>query len=153
MTGEFRFIGLFFLICTILFGGCESFNIGKGKGPRVSEVSQTPSEKRKGELLNKIERKFEDADAHYELGQLYQSDGMWTQAEYHYNTAMSFDPVNRDAQAAMVKVLADSGETAKSEITAEIYMNSVWHFRSRVSTSMRWTAIVRRFILHPIRQR
>jgi tetratricopeptide (TPR) repeat protein len=126
MTGKYKFVGLFFLICTILFSGCDIFDIGKGKGPRVGEVKETPTEKRKAELFQQIERKFESPDAHFELGQLYHADGMWTQAEYHYNTSMSFDPVNRDAQAAMVKVLSDSGETAKSEVTAEIYMNQVF---------------------------
>jgi len=121
MTGRTQIKGLVFLICTLLiFGGCNS-----GKGGKVKEVAKTPTDKKREALLKKIDNKFEDPESHYELGQLYQADGMWSQAEYCYNTTLSFDPVNRDAQAALVKVLKDGGNTAKSEATADVFTSQV----------------------------
>ena len=121
MTGRTQIKGLVFLICTLLiFGGCNS-----GKGGKVKEVAKTPTDKKREALLKKIDNKFEDPESHYELGQLYQADGMWSQAEYCYNTTLSFDPVHRDAQAALVKVLRDGGSTAKSESTADVFINQV----------------------------
>ncbi len=39
--------------------------------------------------------------------------------------ALRFDPAHREAQAAMVKVFLDGGETAKAKTYADIYMNQV----------------------------
>ena len=108
-------VNLVLLVCAVLLGGCESGG--------TEEVEGTPAEKEKARLLRAIGRKFENPQAHFELGQLYQADGLWTQAEHQYNIALSFDPVHREAQAAMVKVLADSGDAAKSALSADIYMN------------------------------
>ena len=84
----------------------------------------TPTEK-KAELQKSLDRKFENPQAHYLLGQLYQAEKDWPNAEYHYNTALRFDPVNRPAQAAMVKLFLDRGDTAKAANYFDIYMNQV----------------------------
>ena len=123
MTGKQEFIGLIFLVFILLFGGCNSGS--RGEAEALTEVERTPFEETKTGLLTRIVRKFVDPDAHFELGQLYQADGLWAQAEYHYNTALSFDPAHRNSQAAMVKVLADSGDKVKAQLTADIYMNQV----------------------------
>ena len=128
MAGKQNFIGLAFLVCILLFGGCNSIKgflgkIGKTKAPRVDEVAKTPAEKKKAKLLKQIDRKFENPKAHFELGQLYQADGLWSQAERHYNIALNFNPAHRGAQAARVKVLLNSGNTAKAELLADIYMD------------------------------
>jgi len=123
MAGIRRFeiqVGLALLICALLFGGCNS---GKAKAPQVDEVKRTPAEEKKARLLRRVDRRFENPETHFKLGQLYQADGLWSQAEHKYNIALRFDPAHREAQAAMVKVLADSGNTAKSDLSAEIYMN------------------------------
>ena len=91
----------------------------------MGEPAKTPTERKRDALLTRIDRRFENPKAHFELGQLYQADGLWTQAEYHYNVALSFDPVHRDAQAAIIKVLRNSGNTAKAKLAAEFYMNQV----------------------------
>jgi len=121
MTGKCKFIGSTFLICTLLFSGCNSSD--RTGSAQVKEIARTPTERKKAGLLKQIDRKFEDPDAHYELGQLYQNDGLWTQAEYQYNIALSFEPAHRNSQAAMVKVLLSSGSTTKAELCADIYMN------------------------------
>jgi tetratricopeptide (TPR) repeat protein len=109
------------LVCMVLFSGCGLFNKG-GKG---DDIALTPAEKEKAELLRTIDRRFENPDAHYQLGRLYQADGLWAQAETCYNTTLRFDPAHRDAQAGMVKVMLDSGNTARGELYADIYMNQV----------------------------
>jgi len=116
-AGEQKSIGLVFLVCILLFGGC---NGGRAKAPK--EIERTPAEEKKAKILKTIERKFEDADAHFELGQLYQADGLWAKAEHQYNIALSFDPAHRQAQAARVKVLQESGDTAKAELLADEYI-------------------------------
>jgi tetratricopeptide (TPR) repeat protein len=106
-----------------LLGGCPpSDQTGKPKPDRIAGVQD---EEKKVKLLKQLDRKFENPDVHFELGQLYQADGLWAQAEYHYNNALGFDPVHRGAQAAMVKVLQASGNTTKAKLTADIYMNQV----------------------------
>jgi len=81
------------------------------------------AEEKKAALLEEINRKFENPDAHFNLGQLYQAEGNWTKAEYHYNVALGFDPVHRPAQAALVKGLAEAGDKAKSQQYAKAYIN------------------------------
>jgi tetratricopeptide (TPR) repeat protein len=110
----------------LLLTGCvETTESDKIKTPRVDKITQTPAEEKKQKLLRAIERRFENPDAHFELGQLYQAEGLLVSAEYHYNTALRFDPVHRDAQAAMVKMMTGSGDTAKAKFLADTYMREV----------------------------
>ena len=106
------------LLCTTLLVGCKSQDV-TGTG----EVRTVPAEQRKADLLKTLDRKFENPQAHYELGQVYQSERRWIKAEYHYNTALSFDPALSEAQAATVKIFLESGDTAKSKTYADIYMS------------------------------
>ncbi|UCC23282.1 MAG: hypothetical protein JSW23_04305, partial [Planctomycetota bacterium] len=114
-------VGFGLLVCVLFFVGCGFFDKDKG----AQEIAITPEEEKKMELLESIDRKFDNAQAHYELGRTYQADGLWSQAESSFNTALRFDPGHRAAQAAMVKVLLDSGNTARGELYADIYMNQV----------------------------
>jgi tetratricopeptide (TPR) repeat protein len=114
-TGKQISIGLSFLACILLLGSCN----GGGKEPQGVDKS---SEKKKAELQQQINRKFEDAEAHFKLGKLYQADGLWEKAENEYGIALNFDPVHRQAQAARVKVLASSGTAAKSKLLADEYI-------------------------------
>lgn len=118
-------ISLFVLACMLLFVGCGPSKKEAATAAKIDKIVKTPDEKKKAGLLKTIDRKFENPDAHYELGQIYQNDGLWTQAEYHYNIAMSFNPAHRPAQAAMVKVLIDSGDVTKAKLSTDIYMNQV----------------------------
>ncbi|MHC4456180.1 MAG: hypothetical protein ACYS0I_03640 [Planctomycetota bacterium] len=108
------------LICAVLLVGCQ-----KGAKIEKEKIVLSPTEAKKAQLLERIDSKFEDPGAHFELGQLYQAERRWTQAEYEYNTALSFDPAHRPAQASIVKVLLDSGSKATAKITADIYMSQV----------------------------
>ena len=112
------FFIFFFLLFSLLIIGCnETLN-------EDDLTHVTPSEK-KVELQKSLDRKFENPQAHYLLGQLYQAERDWPNAEYHYNTALRFDPVHRPAQAAMVKLFLDRGNTIKATNYLDIYMNQV----------------------------
>ncbi|MHC5074582.1 MAG: tetratricopeptide repeat protein [Planctomycetota bacterium] len=107
------------VVITFSLSGCK-------KQQQVSEVDKaitTPTEQKKSELLQRIDKKFEDPQAHYELGKIYQDQGSLVRAEYEYNVALSFDPSYRQAQAGLVKVLLDSGDVTKSKLSADIYIN------------------------------
>ncbi len=118
-SGKRRYIRLTFLACALFFGGCGNWS-WKAKAP--DEIEKTPREQEKAKALKAIERNFENAEAHFELGQLYQADGLWVKAEREYNITLSFDPVHKQAQAARIKVLLENGEQGKSELLADEYV-------------------------------
>jgi len=122
MGGKALALSISLLVCTALLDGCQGLKFGQAK---VGQAASTPPEQERQELLKQIDRKFENPKLHYQLGQLYQDDRMWTQAEYHYNATLSFDPVHRGAQGAIVKVLQNRGQRAKAGLAAEFYMNQV----------------------------
>ena len=111
------------IFCTILLSGCN-----RTSRPKVKKIRLTTDQKRKSQLLRKIDKKFTEPEAHFQLGQLYHKDGLWSKAEYEYNTALGLNPVHRQAQAGMVKVLIDSGNVTKSQTYADIYMNQASSF-------------------------
>lgn len=124
MVGRMQFAGLALLICALLFSGCRpSDRSGEIAGAQLGEVDKTPAEKDRAKLLRTIDRRWENPEAHFELGRLYQADGLWAKAEYHYNIVLGFDPVHRPAQAARVKVLLDSGDTEQAGVSTDFYIN------------------------------
>ncbi len=108
------FIAPVLLVC-MLFGGCNG-------NTKPKEIGRTEAERKKIQLQKEIEKKYEDAEAHFKLGKLYQADGLWAQAEDQYAIALNFNPVHRQAQASRVKVLANGGDTAKSKVMADEYL-------------------------------
>jgi tetratricopeptide (TPR) repeat protein len=115
-----------FVICWLLLGGCNGpQEAAKPNVPGPDKVGTTAADLKKVSLLKELDRKFENPDAHYELGELYQADGLWSKAEYHYNITLSFAPAHRPAQAAMVRVLQGSGNTGRAKVAADLYINQV----------------------------
>jgi tetratricopeptide (TPR) repeat protein len=110
-------VSVLFLFCTVCLSGCVA-----NSGDPVKVVS---SSDRKAELIKSLDRKFNDPQAQYELGRIYQSEGQWSQAEWRYNQALTFDPVFRKAQAAMVQLFIDSRKSDKEKQYADIYMQQV----------------------------
>ena len=106
-----------------IIGGCG----GQQKtvtGEKISDKELTSqSDAKKAALLKQLDKKYADAKTHYELGKLYHSEGQWDKAEWEYNKALAFDPMLHDAQAAMVKLLADKGDKQKSEVIADMYIS------------------------------
>lgn len=107
------------LYCTLLLVGC---NESQTAGAKVDRSQSIPPAARKAELLKELERKFENPQAHFELAQLYQAEGLSQKAEYHYNTALTFDPSLAQAQAAMVRLFLDGGDAAKGKTYADVYI-------------------------------
>ncbi len=116
----------FLLFCMSI--GCESEQ-------KLEPVSLSVEEK-KAVLNKQLNTKFENPDAHFELGQLYQAEGNWEKAEYHYTVALSFDPVHRPAQAALVKGLIKNGYKAKAEQYARSYINQASKASNSVTASL-----------------
>jgi tetratricopeptide (TPR) repeat protein len=116
-------LGLAFLGFALLLMGCNSADKDKAAGgQKAVEVKKTPAEKDKARLLKKIDSKFEDPDAHYELGRVYQAEGLWAYALHHYEVALNFNPVHREAQAARIKVLMDGGDMTMAKLLADEYI-------------------------------
>jgi tetratricopeptide (TPR) repeat protein len=119
MTNTFKmFVAI--VVLSALVGGCSNKN---KKENVVNKISTPTAERSKTKLRNRIERKYTDADAHYELGKLYQADGLWEKAEAEYHIASSFDPAHWRAEAAKVKMLKEKGEVPRSKLSAEQAMN------------------------------
>lgn len=105
------------LLAAAFMAGC-----GGGTKSGGAPLSRSATEARKSELLTTIGGRYENPEAHYELGKIYHQEGLVDRAEFHYNVAMGFDPTHRRAQAAMVKLLKDRRETQRSQIAADMYI-------------------------------
>ncbi len=110
---------LLFFFCPLLISGCNK------QETEIDRIRKMPANERKAELLKLLDRKFENPDAHFELGQLYHAERQWSKAQWRYERVLNFDPVHRQAQAAMVKLFLDSGDAAKAKTYADVYMNQV----------------------------
>lgn len=111
------------LICMLLTIGCSSTSKEVRHNRKVdAKIKPTLEEKEKARLLKKIDRDFDNANAHYKLGKLYQTDGLWAESESQFNLALSFDPIHIRAQAAKIKVLINSGSETTPELLADIYI-------------------------------
>ena len=108
---------LLIITVTIFIGGCQQSRQKKEEKAIVGVSRQ------RTELIRRIERKYEDPEAHYQLGKLYQADGLWQKAEYEFGVAMGYDPTHRSAEAALVKTLLSSGNQAKSSLMAESFIS------------------------------
>ncbi len=88
--------------------------------PRTASIAGSPATE--GRLQARIEEKFTDAQAHYELARYYHQQHQWVKAENEYQIALGFAPGNTGAQAGYVKMLMDMGEKAKAQQFADKYM-------------------------------
>jgi len=126
-------LGFALFVCTLLLSGCvPTPESEKMQTPQVGKLVKTSLQEKRVKLLKAINRRFDNPSAHFELGRLYQANGSWAAAEYRYSTVLRFDPVHRDAQAAMVKVLTESGDTARAKLCADTYTK-------QVSSSQEWS--------------
>lgn len=102
------------LIAGMCLSGCSFFQKKESPLKGLSE---------KEKLQQQLDRKFENPEVHYKLGSIYHVEGLYDKAEYHYRTALGFDPVLYKSQAAIVKVLLDKGQIPASKMAADLYMN------------------------------
>lgn len=127
---------LFMLLgCALFFfGGCGEAIVPKRP---VDPTGTVPSERTEAQLLAELDRKFENPRAHYDLARLYHNSQQWKKAEYRYNVALGFDPAHRAAQAGLVKLFIDQGETAKAEQYANSCMRQASAF-TRETLRLAW---------------
>jgi len=122
MTRLFKIL-LIVVGLTLITAGCnEKQKTATGEKISDKELSGE-TEKQKTVLLKDLDSKYENPKAHYELGKLYHSQGLWDKAEWEYNKTLAFDPMHHDAQASIAKLLVDKGDTAKSEVIADMYIS------------------------------
>ncbi len=107
-------------LSALLIAGCQPTN-----PVSVDQKARVATDIRKAELNQELAKKWENPQAHYQLGRVYQSEGDWSKAEWHYNLAIGFDPAYRDAQAALVKLQFDRGDREKGQWAANNYMTQV----------------------------
>ncbi len=124
MTGHSRFVTLLLIILVYLSGLCGC-NSKSAKAPMEQEVKTVTPGEQKALLLKQLDRKFENPDAHFQLGQMYHSEQLYDQAAYHYNIALGFDPAQRNAQAAIVKLLMDEKKDTEARTKAGLFMSQV----------------------------
>ncbi len=109
-----------------VLSGCQSLEEKEKKMLKeIDEKQITPEEKQKEKLKARIEKNYQDAEAHYKLGRIYQKQGLWSQAEFEYNVTLSFEPTHREAQAGVVRALKEMGDENRAQMAADIYMNQV----------------------------
>ena len=101
------------VLCVI---GCS----GSGDLNRVNPETLNPEKER---LQREIDRKFDNAEAHYQLGKIYQGVGLLQRADWEFTLALQFDPIMYKAQAAKVRVYQMMRQLDKSKLAAELYIN------------------------------
>ena len=107
----------------VIISGCQDQQ-KTATGEKINDKELTSqSDRQKQVLLKDIDRKYENPKAHYELGRLYHSEGLWDKAEWEYNKALALDPVHHDAQASIVKLLVDKGDKTRSSVLADMYIS------------------------------
>jgi len=125
MTARKNTFTLIMLVGVFSIAGCHS-NLLRWPGKKqkaVEDIEPIPVEQKKETLIKRLDKKFKDAEAHFELGRIYQSEGLWIQAEREYNLALNYDPLHRKAQAGRVKVLMMMGDKAQADTSTEFYIN------------------------------
>ena len=101
------------VLCVVGCSGSRDLN-------RVNPETLNPEKER---LQREIDRKFDNAEAHYQLGKIYQGEGLLQRADWEFTLALQFDPVMYKAQAAKVRVYQMMRQLDKSKLAAELYIN------------------------------
>ncbi len=117
MSAKMRLVVYGAIFCVSFAVGCQPRN-----SATLDRDMRTGTDIRKAEVLRELDRKWENPDAHYELGKLYHESADWSKAEWHYNIALGFKPSHRNAQAAIVKLQFDKGDNSKGDWAANNYM-------------------------------
>jgi tetratricopeptide (TPR) repeat protein len=112
------------VLVTAIMSGCSYFQKDQDKA-LSRKLEKTPEQQRLSKIESRLAANFEDSDAHYQLGKVYMVDRLLSKAEYQFTLAIGFDPLNRDAQAAHVKVYEMMDNEQKASQLAQIYMRQV----------------------------
>ncbi len=104
------------IVFAVVLLGCQDVQ------PRTAHSELTEVNKHKMELLDAIDRRYNNPAAHYELGELYFDEGQYEKAAFHFNVAIGFDPVHYRAMAARVKALNYAKNTTQARSDAQTYL-------------------------------
>ncbi|MEN6308603.1 MAG: hypothetical protein ABFD91_12700 [Anaerohalosphaeraceae bacterium] len=91
-----------------------------GCGPKKQPIGPDTEES----LLMQLDQKFENPDAHYKLAKIYHSQGQWVKAEYEYNIAIGFAPLNKWPEAGLVKLYEDLGKKDNAQAATDKAMRT-----------------------------
>ena len=114
-----RTVTILSLVLALVLVGCES----TPKSPDAAEEATVIEQSQKAQLLEQIDKKYENPEAHYQLGKLSYAEGQLDKADFEYRVALGFNPVHYRAQAGVVKVAADQQQTERAQIIAELYIS------------------------------
>lgn len=118
-AGALSLLLAFLALIVFLSSGCAP----EGSSPAsIDSTPAAPPMKTERELLLELERRFRNPQAQYELAHYYHRTREWTKAEYRYNIALSQQPSLLAAQAGLVKLYIDQGNSAKAEQFASAYI-------------------------------
>ncbi|MHC4284535.1 MAG: hypothetical protein ACYSWZ_16415 [Planctomycetota bacterium] len=82
-----------FFVCTLLPTGCvETTDNETIRTPQETRIIQISGQEKKNKLLRQIERRFENPDAHFELGQVYQAEGLRVAVEGCRRVSLQYCP-------------------------------------------------------------
>ncbi|MHC4553809.1 MAG: tetratricopeptide repeat protein [Planctomycetota bacterium] len=114
-----RTVTILLLVLALIFVGCESSSKTRdvADGPPDSELSQ------KEQLIRQIDHRYENPEAHYQLGKLFYAEGKLDKADFEYRVALGFNPVHYRAQAGVVKVASEQEQVERAQIIAELYIS------------------------------
>jgi len=114
-----RTVTILSLMLAFMLSGCESASKAPDSANEETTIQQSP----KAQLLEQIDRKYENPEAHYQLGKLAYAEGQLDKADFEYRVALGFNPVHYRAQAGVVKVATDQKQTERAQIIAELYIS------------------------------
>ncbi len=103
----------------LVLAGCES----TPQAPASANEEAVVEYSAKAQLLEQIDQKYENPEAHYQLGRLSYAEGKLDKADFEYRVALGFNPVHYRAQAGVVKVATDQKQTERAQIIAELYIS------------------------------
>jgi tetratricopeptide (TPR) repeat protein len=109
-----------YLLLVMILSGCSWF-----QAKDLTRVNPDVLNPEKERWQKEIDRKFDNAEAHYQLGKIYQGEGLLERADWEFTLALQFDPVMYKAQAAKVRVYQDMRRFDKSKLAAELYISQV----------------------------
>jgi tetratricopeptide (TPR) repeat protein len=114
-----RTVTILSLALALVLAGCESTPTAPDAAKEEVVIEQSP----KAVLLEQIDRKYENPEAHYQIGKLSYAEGQLDKADFEYRVALGFNPVHYRAQAGVVKVAADQKQGERAQIIAELYIS------------------------------
>jgi Flp pilus assembly protein TadD len=112
-----RIVTILALVLTLSLVGCKSAQPDPEQDQAAIEKTQ------KEQLLEQIDRRYENPEAHYKLGKLYYNEGSLDKADFEYRVTLGFDPVHYRAQAGVVKVLEEQKAPQRAQTIAELYIS------------------------------